>query len=165
MGAKFSATVQPDPVAHPASYTMGTGSPSRGVKWPGRGVDHPTPSSAKVKERVELYLYSPLRLRGLFYGELYLYLYFTYAFIGPTKIPQEQCHIFPEHMSVIATNSLILLSNWAIDVSSTFISKTRKKTTVTISCLHNRLKVLYSMAPMLHRQSTTMFPNDTSSLL
>ena len=32
-------------------------------KRPGRGVDHPPPSSAEVKERVELYLYS---LRGLF---------------------------------------------------------------------------------------------------
>jgi hypothetical protein len=30
-----------------------------GVKLPGRGVDHPPPSSADVKERVELYLYSP----------------------------------------------------------------------------------------------------------
>jgi hypothetical protein len=30
-----------------------------GVKRLGRGVDHPPPSSAKVKERVELYLYSP----------------------------------------------------------------------------------------------------------
>jgi hypothetical protein len=30
-----------------------------GVKRPGRGVDHPPPSRAEVKERVELYLYSP----------------------------------------------------------------------------------------------------------
>jgi hypothetical protein len=30
-----------------------------GVKWPGRDVDHLPPSSAEVKERVELYLYSP----------------------------------------------------------------------------------------------------------
>ena len=45
-------------VAHPASYTMSTGS-FPGVKRPGRVVDHPSPSSAKVKERVELYLYSP----------------------------------------------------------------------------------------------------------
>jgi hypothetical protein len=30
-----------------------------GVKRPGRGVDHPPPSSARVKERVELYVYSP----------------------------------------------------------------------------------------------------------
>ena len=56
--ARFSAPVQTDPGAHPASYTMGTGS-FPGVKRPERGVDHPPPSSAKVKERVELYLYSP----------------------------------------------------------------------------------------------------------
>jgi hypothetical protein len=30
-----------------------------GIKRPGRGVDHPPSSSAEVKERVELYLYSP----------------------------------------------------------------------------------------------------------
>jgi hypothetical protein len=30
-----------------------------GVKRPGRGVDHPPSSSARVKDRVELYLYSP----------------------------------------------------------------------------------------------------------
>jgi len=30
-----------------------------GVKRPVRGVDHPPPSSAKVKERLVLYLYSP----------------------------------------------------------------------------------------------------------
>ena len=29
-----------------------------GVKRPGRGVDHPPPSSAEVKERVELHIYS-----------------------------------------------------------------------------------------------------------
>jgi len=37
---------------------MGTGS-LPGVKRPGRGVDHPPPSSAEDKERVKLYLYSP----------------------------------------------------------------------------------------------------------
>jgi len=30
-----------------------------GVKWPGPGVDHPSLSSAEVKERVELNIYSP----------------------------------------------------------------------------------------------------------
>ena len=30
-----------------------------GVKRPGRGVDHPPPSTVEEKERVELYLYSP----------------------------------------------------------------------------------------------------------
>jgi hypothetical protein len=30
-----------------------------GVERPGRGVDHPLPSNAEVKERAELYSYSP----------------------------------------------------------------------------------------------------------
>jgi hypothetical protein len=51
------APVQTSPGAHPAPYTMGTGS-FLGVEWPGSGVDHPPPSSGEVKERVELYLYS-----------------------------------------------------------------------------------------------------------
>ena len=55
---RFSATVQTGPEAYPASYTMGTGF-FPGVKRPGRGVDHPPPSNVEVKERVELYLYSP----------------------------------------------------------------------------------------------------------
>jgi hypothetical protein len=42
-----------------------------GVKRPGRGVDHPPPSSAGVKERVEIYLCSPLKLRGLLWGEIF----------------------------------------------------------------------------------------------
>ena len=50
--------VQTGPGAHPASYTMGTGS-FPGVKRPGRGADHPHPSSAEVKERVKLFPYSP----------------------------------------------------------------------------------------------------------
>ena len=58
MGGRFSAPFQTSPEAHPAFYTMGTGS-FPGVKRPGRGIDHPPPSSAKVKERVGLYLYSP----------------------------------------------------------------------------------------------------------
>jgi len=37
---------------------MGKGS-FPGIKWPVHGVDHPPPSSAEVKERVGLYLYSP----------------------------------------------------------------------------------------------------------
>ena len=56
-GSRFSAPLQTGPGAHPVSYTVGTGS-FPGVKRPGRGVDHPPQSSAEVKERVELYLYS-----------------------------------------------------------------------------------------------------------
>ena len=58
MGARFSASVQAGPGAHPVSYTKGTGF-FPGVNRPGRGVDHPPPSSVEVKERIELYLYSP----------------------------------------------------------------------------------------------------------
>ena len=47
-GARFSAPVQTGPGAHPAFYTMGTES-FPGVKRPGRGVDHPPPSSAEVE--------------------------------------------------------------------------------------------------------------------
>ena len=57
-GAIFSAPVQTAPGAHPDSYKMGTGS-FPGVKRPGRDVDDPPPSTAEVKERVQLYLYSP----------------------------------------------------------------------------------------------------------
>ena len=57
LGARFSAPVQTGPGSHPASYTMGTGS-FLGVKQTGRGVDQSPPSSAEVKERVELYLCS-----------------------------------------------------------------------------------------------------------
>jgi len=56
--ARLSAPVQICPGAHTASYTMAPGL-SRGLKRSGRGVDHPPPSGAEVKERVELYLYYP----------------------------------------------------------------------------------------------------------
>jgi len=58
-GARFSAPVQTGHVNHPASYTMGT----RSFPWierSGHGVDQPPPVSAEVKERAQLYFYSPL---------------------------------------------------------------------------------------------------------
>ena len=57
VGARFSEPVQNGPGAHSASCTMGTGS-FLGVKRPGRGADHPSPSSAEVEGRVELYICS-----------------------------------------------------------------------------------------------------------
>jgi hypothetical protein len=56
--ARFSAPVQIGPGARSASYTMGTGSLSRG-KAAGTRRKHPPLSSAEVKERAELYFYSP----------------------------------------------------------------------------------------------------------
>jgi hypothetical protein len=49
VGARFFAHVKTGPEAHTASCTMGTGS-FPGVKRPGRGADHPPPSSAEVKK-------------------------------------------------------------------------------------------------------------------
>jgi len=60
VGARFSATVQTGPGAHPASCTMGTGSfLGGGDEVAGAWRLSPTPSSPEVKERVELYIYSP----------------------------------------------------------------------------------------------------------
>ena len=58
VGVKFSTRVQTDIGAHPVSYAMDTVS-LQGVKKVGQGVNHPPPSSAEVKERVELYLDYP----------------------------------------------------------------------------------------------------------
>jgi hypothetical protein len=54
VGARFSAPVQTDPGAHPASCTMGTAL-SRGVKW-GWGVlltTHPLLMPLSWKNRIE----------------------------------------------------------------------------------------------------------------
>ena len=50
---------------------MDTGS-FPGVKRPGRGDDHPSPSSSEVKKRVQLYLYTLLGIRGLLWDKLYI---------------------------------------------------------------------------------------------
>ena len=47
--ARFFAPVQTGPAAHPASYTMGTGSFPR-VKRPGRGNDHPSHLVPRLKK-------------------------------------------------------------------------------------------------------------------
>ena len=53
VGVRFSATVLTCLGAHAAPYKVGT------VKRPGLGLNHPPPSSAEVKERVELHSYFP----------------------------------------------------------------------------------------------------------
>jgi hypothetical protein len=42
-----------------------SGALSLGEKRPGREADHSPPSSAEVKECMELYLHSPIRLGGV----------------------------------------------------------------------------------------------------
>jgi hypothetical protein len=51
--------------AHPASYPMGTRGSFTGGKAAGVEADHSSPSSAEVKECVELYLHSPIHLHGV----------------------------------------------------------------------------------------------------
>jgi hypothetical protein len=57
--------VQTGSGVHPASYPMGTGALSLGVKWPGREADHSAPSSVKVKNAYSLPpLYNTSSWRG-----------------------------------------------------------------------------------------------------
>ena len=58
MEARISAPIQTSPGAHPASYRMDTRS-FLGIKRPVCGIHHPPTSNIKVKERIELYIYSP----------------------------------------------------------------------------------------------------------
>jgi hypothetical protein len=51
-----------------------------GVKRPGRGADHPLPSSVEVKERVELYLYSPSVTSWPVIGRTFTFSTFTFFF-------------------------------------------------------------------------------------
>jgi hypothetical protein len=64
-GGEIFRTRPDRPWGPPSPYTTGTWS-FPGVKRPRRGVDHPTLSSTKVKQRVDIYLHPPLGLRGLF---------------------------------------------------------------------------------------------------
>jgi len=58
VAARFLAPVTPalEPTQPPVQWVPGL---LPRVKGPERGVDHPPPSSAEAKERVELYLHSP----------------------------------------------------------------------------------------------------------
>ena len=72
VGSRFSTPVQTGPEAHPASYTMGTGSFSE-VNWPGRGVDHPPHLAPRLKKAQSYTSTSLLGLHGLFQGEIILW--------------------------------------------------------------------------------------------
>jgi len=54
------------------------------VKQPERGVNHPTPTKAKIKEREELHLYFLSGLHGLFSGKLSLF------YLNKEKLPYLQ---------------------------------------------------------------------------
>jgi len=64
-GDEIITPFQTGPGAHPASYTMGTGS-FPGVKWPGRGVDHPPHLALRLKKEYSYTSTPPMGLCGLF---------------------------------------------------------------------------------------------------
>jgi hypothetical protein len=85
-GARFSVLFQIGPEAHPAPYTVCTGS-FLGVNRPGRRVDHLPPSSAEDKERVELHIYStPWAFMACFRSYFTFTFYLTKLCGGGTKI-------------------------------------------------------------------------------
>jgi hypothetical protein len=72
--------------AHPASYSMDTRGSFPEVKRPGCEADHSPPSSAEVKECMELYLHSPNTSSWCSVkaqGQLYLYL--SLSLTSPSK--------------------------------------------------------------------------------
>ena len=71
---RFSAPIETGPGAHPASYTMDTGSFPEGKERPGRGGNHPPHQVPRLKQDQSYTSTLPLGLRGLFQGELYIYL-------------------------------------------------------------------------------------------
>ena len=110
VGARFFAPIQTGSGAHPTSYTIGTGS-FPGVKPPGRGIDHPSLSNAKVKDRVELYIYSPSGLSWLVLGwnsmkgQLFNWIWWQ-DLTGTTSVPT-----LPPHLRHTATR---LESRWSL---------------------------------------------------
>jgi len=64
------------------------------VKRPGRGVYHPPPSSAEVKERVELYLYSLSGIPWPVLGEIYLYLLHLTTEANATLVGHSRNYLF-----------------------------------------------------------------------
>ena len=85
-GRDFSAPVQTDPGAHTASCTMGTGSLFPGVKRTRRGVNYPFSSIAEVKERVELYIYSPSELSWSLPGRILLFIFRWYNILNSARV-------------------------------------------------------------------------------
>ena len=65
---RFSAPIQTGPGVHPYNgYRL-----FPVVKRPRRGIDHPTPPSVEVKEKVYLYIYSPYGPSCLVLGRILL---------------------------------------------------------------------------------------------
>jgi hypothetical protein len=84
--AIFLFTIASWPAPHQASYPVGIrrSFPRVGVKRPGREADYLPPSSAEMKEWVELYLHSPnlpsWRDAQLKHGDSFTFIFITLRF-------------------------------------------------------------------------------------
>ena len=90
-GARYSAPSRTalGPTQPPIRWEPGH---LRGVNRPGCGDDHPPPSSADVKERMQLYLYSPYWPYGLYRASVPVqYSYTSTPPIGRTTCTEPQC--------------------------------------------------------------------------
>lgn len=58
-GGEILRTCLDQPWSPHSLLYKGYGVPFPEIKWPGHGINHPPQSSAEVKERALLYLYSP----------------------------------------------------------------------------------------------------------
>jgi hypothetical protein len=81
VGAGYFTQSRP---AHPASFTMGTGS-FPGINRPGRGADHPSHSSARSRECRDIPL-PPLWSFGSVRGKLSIYFVLYYCYRVSTQM-------------------------------------------------------------------------------
>jgi len=117
-----------------------------GVKRPGRGVDHPPPSSAEVKERVELYLYTP-------FGPSWPVLGWTLPLPLPLWIPTYNWNLtsyfHTRRRKHLVTSTNTLLSVFSIDEDSEYqmryfvmghrvVSERRLTLKTKVWCLHRQ---------------------------
>jgi hypothetical protein len=128
VGARFSASV-PDRSCGPSSilYNGYWISFSR-VKRPGRDVNHRATSSAEVKERVELYIYSPSGPSWPLLGRNLSFLFNT---------PREQCLILS---SCVVKGTLLLYSVVTEWCHKMWVLKSRKMFMQIISRRNKCLK-------------------------
>jgi hypothetical protein len=69
---------------------MGTGALSWGLKWPGHGVDHPSPFSAAVKNEQSCTTVPTLCLHDMLQKNLHLYIYLYLVTKGDCHVKEQE---------------------------------------------------------------------------
>ena len=104
-GARLSTPVQTGPGAHPVSYTIGAGS-FPGVKWLGRGVDHPPHVAPRSKKEYNYTSTPPLGLHGLLYSELFKEHEVDHS---PHLLPNAPIPLLPAYACMVWTRTTLTL--------------------------------------------------------